>query len=336
VPKPLSTTKTTQQILQELEISLANSLTRGDISEAAFIIQQMRSLNSAIANQALSRLLTNLQNPSNESIQTQSPIPSVSPTESSLKEMPVPPKPIIDGEFVVGSTLNARWSTSISGYDGVTYRWLRGCNPSKNCSGSFVISGATSSSYNLTPSDLGWGIFVNVKFSKSGFIDYETSSGYPGISVINSSSSQTPIATTRTQTGTQTPTPIATTPTQTPTNVPLYWVIYPDTTFCPNQPFEVQAGFGGANARLGTGLNIQFNFNGQVFSSTTNQEGKASYSYTPSSNVNTIKVYASYGGGSAVRAVQSTTRSSSKSSSCTLPPTRTDLYVTSDSNFRAG
>jgi hypothetical protein len=96
----------------------------------------------------------------------------------------------------------------------------------------------------------------------------------------------------------------------------LFWVVYPNSSFCPTQSYVAEVGFGGSNGGLVAGLSIQFNFNGNVFSSTTNQEGKATYSYTPSSGENTISVYASYGGGTAVKAVQSTTRSSSKNSSC--------------------
>lgn len=98
------------------------------------------------------------------------------------------------------------------------------------------------------------------------------------------------------------------------------------------------------NAGILTGLTIQFSFNGKIFNAITNQEGKASYLYTPTASENTISVYARYLGGSTVKAVQSATRSASKSVSCTPTPTptptptkkATDIYITSDQNFRAG
>ena len=122
-----------------------------------------------------------------------------------------------------------------------------------------------------------------------------------------------------TPTPSATPTPSPTpspTPLAAPASIPLYWVVYPNSSFCPNQSYVAEVGFGGSNGELVAGLSIQFSFNGNVFSSTTNKEGKASYSYTPNSSENRISVNASYAGGSTVRAVQSTTRSSTKSSSC--------------------
>jgi hypothetical protein len=98
-------------------------------------------------------------------------------------------------------------------------------------------------------------------------------------------------------------------------SIPLYWVVYPSATYCPNQAFVAEVGFGGANGAI-AGISIEFNFNGNRFNAVTNQEGKASYSYTPSINENTISVSASHAGGTKVKAVQSTTRTATKASNC--------------------
>lgn len=98
-------------------------------------------------------------------------------------------------------------------------------------------------------------------------------------------------------------------------SIPLYWVVYPASTYCPNQAFVAEVGFGGASGAI-PGLSIEFDFNGNKFYATTNQEGKASFSYTPSTSDNSISVYARYAGGATVNAVQSTTRTSTKASNC--------------------
>jgi hypothetical protein len=104
-------------------------------------------------------------------------------------------------------------------------------------------------------------------------------------------------------------------------------VVYPDSTFCPNQPYVVEVGFGESKGEIVVGLNIEFIINGKIFLATTNQDGKASYSYIPSTGETSISVYARYGGGPAVRGVQSTTRISSRSISCAGPAAQSALTI---------
>jgi hypothetical protein len=100
-----------------------------------------------------------------------------------------------------------------------------------------------------------------------------------------------------------------------PASIPLYWVVYPDSLFCPNKSFRAEFGFGTSNGSLVVGLTIEFDFSGKKFYAITNEEGKAVYSYFVT-NETELLVRAMYGGGSAVKAVQSTLRTFRRNSGC--------------------
>jgi len=123
----------------------------------------------------------------------------------------------------------------------------------------------------------------------------------------------TPVVTpTPTPSPTPTPTPVVT---PSPASIPLYWVIYPNTVFCSGKPFAAEVGFGGSNGNLVAGLTIEFDFSGQKFYATTNQEGKATYSYIVN-NESKLTVFAKFAGSSTVKAVQSTSKTATKGTSC--------------------
>ena len=63
------------------------------------------------------------------------------------------------------------------------------------------------------------------------------------------------------------------------------------------------------------GLTIEFDFSGQKFYATTNQEGKATYSYIVN-NESKLTVFAKFAGSSTVKAVQSTSKTATKGTSC--------------------
>jgi len=137
--------------------------------------------------------------------------------------------------------------------------------------------------------------------------------------VVTPTPTPTPVVT---PTPTPTPTPVVTpTPTSTPVvtptpaSIPLYWVIYPNTVFCSGKPFAAEVGFGGSNGNLVAGLTIEFYFSGQKFYATTNQEGKATYSYIVN-NESKLTVFAKFAGSSTVKAVQSTSKTATKGTSC--------------------
>jgi hypothetical protein len=100
-----------------------------------------------------------------------------------------------------------------------------------------------------------------------------------------------------------------------PASIPLYWVVYPDSLFCPNKSFRAEFGFGKPNGGLVVGLTIEFDFSGKKFYAITNEEGKAVYSYFVT-NETELVVRARYGGGSAVKAVQSTSRTFRRNWGC--------------------
>ena len=140
-------------------------------------------------------------------IPTKSAAPTPEPTNDTVgKDMPIPPKPVVSGSFAPGGLLVASLpGVSVADYDLIKYQWYRGCTPEKNCSGSFAISGANSATYLVKSDDVNWGIFVNVLFEKKNYNAYGTSSGNPG-SVVVDAVKQVPTPTpTRSVTPTQTP-----------------------------------------------------------------------------------------------------------------------------------
>jgi hypothetical protein len=91
--------------------------------------------------------------------------------------------------------------------------------------------------------------------------------------------------------------------------------VYPNTVFCSNKSFTAEVGFGGSNGNLVAGLTIEFDFSGRKFYATTNQDGKAIYSYIVN-NESKITVFAKFAGSSSVKSVQSTSKTANKGTNC--------------------